>query len=52
MYSFSIENVMASVLTQTNVKGEELPIIFMIKNLHEYELRYSELDKKTLSLMK
>jgi hypothetical protein len=45
IYSFSIEMVVASVLTQRNTKGEELPISFMIKNLHDYELRYSELEK-------
>jgi hypothetical protein len=42
----------ASVLTQRNAKGEELPISFMSKTLHDYELRYSELEKKAMSLVK
>jgi hypothetical protein len=41
IYSFSTEIVVASVLTQNNMKGEELPISFMRKTLHQYELRYS-----------
>jgi hypothetical protein len=52
MYSFSTESVVASVLTQRNAKGEELPIKFMSKTLHDYELRYSELEKQALSLVK
>jgi hypothetical protein len=52
IYSFAIETVVASIL-QKNVKGEELPISFMRKNLHEYELRYSKvLEKQALSLVK
>jgi hypothetical protein len=45
IYSFSTETLIASVLTQKNIKGEELPISFMRKTLHDYELRYSELEK-------
>jgi hypothetical protein len=52
IYSFSIETIVAFVLTQKNTKGEELPISFMRKNLHDYELRYSELEKKALALVK
>jgi ribonuclease HI len=52
IYSFSTETVVASVLTQKNTKGEELPISFMRKTLHDYELRYSELEKKALALVK
>jgi hypothetical protein len=43
---------MAYVLTQRNSKGEELPISFMSKTLHDYELRYLELEKKAMSLIK
>jgi hypothetical protein len=52
IYSFVIETIVASILTQINTKGEELPISFMSKTLHDYELRYSELEKKALSLVK
>jgi hypothetical protein len=45
IYSFAIETVVAFVLTQKNNKGEELPISFMRKTLHDYELRYSKLEK-------
>jgi hypothetical protein len=44
--------VVASIVTQRNTKGEELPISFMKKTLHDYELRYSELEKQALSLVK
>ena len=40
------------MLTQNNFKGEELPISFMSKKLHDYELWYSSLEKKALSLVK
>ena len=52
IYSFATEIAMASVLTQRNTKGDEFPISFMRKNLHDYELRYSELGKQSLSLVK
>jgi hypothetical protein len=52
IYSFSTEAVVASVLTQKNSNGEELPISFMRKTLHDYELRYSELEKQDLALVK
>jgi hypothetical protein len=52
IYSFATETIVASVLTQKNTKGEELPINFMRKTLHDYELRYSELEKQALSLVK
>lgn len=41
-----------SVLTQKNSNEEELPISFMRKNLHDYDLRYSELKKQDLALIK
>jgi hypothetical protein len=52
IYSFTTETVIASVLTQKNSKGEELPISFMRKTLHDYELRYSKLEKQALALVK
>jgi hypothetical protein len=51
IYSFATETIVASILTQKNTKGEELPISFMSKTLHDYELRYLELEKKSLSLI-
>jgi hypothetical protein len=45
LYSFSSEETIASILTQRNSKGEELPISFMSKTLHDYELKYSEIEK-------
>jgi hypothetical protein len=47
-----IEHIIAPTLTQRNTKGEELPISFMRKTLHDYELRYSELENKSLDLLK
>jgi hypothetical protein len=52
IYSFATKTIVASVLTQKNTKGEELPISFMRKTLHDYELRYSELEKQALALVK
>jgi hypothetical protein len=52
IYSFAKETIVASVLTQKNSKGEELPIIFMRKILHDYELRYLELEKQALALVR
>jgi hypothetical protein len=52
IYSFHIETIFSSVLTQKNSKGEELPISFMRKTLHDYELRYSEMEKKALDIVK
>jgi len=52
IYSFSIEEVVASVLSQKNSNGEELPISLMRKMLHDYELRYLKLEKKSLALVK
>jgi hypothetical protein len=51
-YLFPTETVVASILTQRNTKGEELPISFMRKTLHDFELRYSELEKQALYLVK
>jgi len=42
----------ALVLTQRKSKVGELPIKFMCKTLHDYELRYLELEKQSLSLVK
>jgi hypothetical protein len=52
LHYVSTEGVMASVLTQRNSKGEELPISFMSKTLRDYEIKYSELEMQTLSLVK
>jgi len=41
IYYFSIEGIVTSVLTQKNLRGEEIPINFMSKTLHDYELKYS-----------
>jgi hypothetical protein len=51
IYSFSTEVVVASILTQKNNKGEDLPISFMRKNLHNYKLRYSKVEKQDLALV-
>ena len=44
--------MVASILTQRNTKGDKLSISFMRKTLHDYELRYSKLEKQALSLVK
>jgi len=36
LYCFSLEKIVASIITQKNQKQEELPIVFMIKTLHAY----------------
>ena len=41
LYSFDFEDNEAVVLTQKNQKGENFPISLIIKELHDYELRYS-----------
>jgi hypothetical protein len=40
IYSFATEMVVASIFTQRNTMDEELPISFMSKTLHDYELRF------------
>jgi len=52
IYSFASEETIASILTQRNSKGEELTISFMSKTIHDYELKYSDIEKHTLSLVK
>jgi len=52
IHYFSSKEIVASILTQRNLRGEELPISFVRKNLHDYELRYSEIQKQDLSLVK
>jgi hypothetical protein len=52
IYSFCTYTIVASILTQKNRKGEELPTSFMRKTLHDYEVRYSKLEKKSLDLVK
>ena len=52
IYSFSFEDTIASILTQKNQKGEDLPISFMIKEIHDYELRYSLLEKQAFALVR
>jgi hypothetical protein len=52
IYSFATEAIVASVLTQKNNNGEDLSISFMRKNVHDYELRYLELEKQVLALVK
>lgn len=34
------------------MKGEEIPISFMRKELHDYELRYSLLEKQPFALVR
>jgi hypothetical protein len=51
-YSFATETVVAFVLTQKNSNGEEFSISFMSKIVHDYELRYSKLEKQALALVK
>jgi hypothetical protein len=52
LYSFASDETIASILTQKNQKQEELPIAFMSKTLHDYELNYSPIEKQALSLVK
>ena len=52
VYSFYFEDSVATMLTEKNQKGEELPISFMIKELHDYEIRYSPSEKQVFSLLR
>jgi hypothetical protein len=52
VYSFASENTTASILTQNNSKRGELPISFMSKTLHNYELKYSTIENQAFSLVK
>jgi hypothetical protein len=52
LYSFDSEETIVAILTQNNLKGEELPIYFMRKTLHDYELKYSTIEKQAFSLVK
>ena len=52
LYYFYFEYTIASMLTQKNRKGEEIPISFMSKELHDFELRYSSLEKQTFALVR
>ena len=52
IYSFASEDTIASVLIQKNQDGNELPISFISKELHDYELKYSSLEKKVYALVK
>jgi len=45
LYSLVLNENIVPLLTQTNTKGEELPILFMRKTLHDYELKYLDLRK-------
>jgi len=51
LYFFSSEDTIAAMLTQKNQKGEELQVSFMRKELHDYEMRYSPLEKQAFSLV-
>ena len=52
LYHFSFEFTIATILTQKNEKGEEFPIFFMSKEFHDYELRYSPLEKQDFALVR
>jgi hypothetical protein len=44
--------MVASILTKRNTKGDKLPISFMSKTIHDYELRYSKIEKQSLYILK
>jgi hypothetical protein len=50
--SFSLRKIIASIHTRENQKMEEIPIYFISKILHDYELKYSIIEKQDLSLVK
>jgi hypothetical protein len=52
LYTFALEETIISILTQKNENAEELPIAFMSKTLHDYELNYSIVEKQVVSLVK
>lgn len=52
MYSFSSKDTITVMLTEKNSKGEEFPISFMRKELHDYELRCSHLGKQYFALIR
>ena len=52
IYTFASEYTIALVLIRKNHNGNELPISFMRKELHDYELKYSSLEKQAYALVK
>lgn len=55
LYYFPSEDTIATFPTYKNLKGEELPISFMSKELHklhDYELRYLPLAKQAFALVR
>jgi hypothetical protein len=52
IYSFSSKHSCVRILTQKKDKEDEIPIAFMTRPLKNVELNYSNLDKKSFTLIK
>ena len=52
LYTFSTENSYATVLTQKNDEGSEVPISFLSSTFKNAELNYSKIDKQAFVVFK
>ena len=52
LYTFTIDTLYATVLTQKNQDGNEVPISFMSAGLDEAQLKYPEVDKQDYTIFK
>jgi hypothetical protein len=52
VFSFSSEDTIAGVLLQKNDEGQEHPIAFMSKALHNSEMNYSIMENQAYALVK
>lgn len=52
VYSFTLENLCANILTQKKEHEDERPIIFMSFPLKNVDLNYPNLDKNSFALVK
>ena len=52
IFSFPLENTIATVLLQRNEQGHEQPISFFRKTLRDSELKYNLIEKQAYALVK
>ena len=52
IFSFASEDTIVEVLLHKNKKGQEQPIAFMSRSLHNSELKYTIMEKQVYALVK
>ncbi|XP_059066329.1 uncharacterized protein LOC131857648 [Cryptomeria japonica] len=52
LYAFGSEDIISTMLCQQNYEGQEQPIDFFSQILHDYETRYSFVDKHVLAIIR